>query len=249
MSDHAQDLHDPATETHLEEPMEDGDNASSGILLEKADYDHSSPEVTSLNSSTILDHPEDDSKAEHGDNKEKSSKLTPTKHAAPALVSNTPVTRPVTGAAPAKPVNPIVPLSSSTELSTDVIDLNQTMPWRLLAPFVSRETVLSLAKMTAINFFLPFINGVFLGFGEICAHELAYRWGWIHSAHVVSVPGRRPVGNEIGIRAAGVSGAGSVGSVSGTSGSGYAGSRSGIGGLGRFEDEFEVSNKSTTTRF
>ncbi|KAG0294436.1 hypothetical protein BGZ96_001164 [Linnemannia gamsii] len=240
MSDHAQELHDPAKETHLEEPMEDGDNASSGILLEKADYDHSSPEVTSLNSSTILDHPED----EHGDNKEKSSKLTPTKHAASAVVSNTPVTRPVTGAIPVMPVNPAVPLSSSTELSTDVIDLNQTMPWRILAPFVSRETVLSLAKMTAINFFLPFINGVFLGFGEICAHELAYRWGWIHSAHVVSVPGRRPVGNEVGIRAGGVMEAGS-----GTSGSGYAGSRSGIGGLGRFEDELEVSNRSTSTRF
>ncbi|KAF9157075.1 hypothetical protein BG015_004151 [Linnemannia schmuckeri] len=250
MSDHTKELHDSATETHLEEPMEDGDNASSGILLEKADYDHSSPEVTSLNSSTILDHPEDDSKAEHGDNNDKSSKLTPSKHAAPAVVSNTPTTRPfVTGVVPAKPSNPAVPLSSSTEVSMDVIDLNQTMPWKVLTPFISRETVLSLAKMTAINFILPFINGVFLGFGEICAHELAYRWGWIHSAHVVSVPGRRPIGNEVGIRAAGVSGAGSVGSVSGTSGSGYAGSRSGIGGLGRFEDEFEVPNKTTTSRF
>lgn len=225
--------------------MEDGDNASSGILLEKSDYDHSSPEVSSLNSSTILDHPEEDSKVEQGDNKDKRSKLTSTNHAA-----NIPTTRPfVTGVVPAKPANPAVPLSSSTELSTDVIDLNQTMPWKVLAPFISRETVLSLAKMTAINFILPFINGVFLGFGEICAHELAYRWGWIHSAHVVSVPGRRPIGNEVGIRAAGVSGAGSVGSVSGTSGSGYAGSRSGIGGLGRFEDELEVSNKTAASRF
>ncbi|KAF9540793.1 hypothetical protein EC957_003715 [Mortierella hygrophila] len=250
MSEHTKELHDSATETHLEEPMEDGDNASSGILLEKADYEHSSPEVSSLNSSTILDHPEDDNKAEHGDSKETSSKTTSTKHAAPAIVSNTPATRPfVTGVVPAKPANPAVPLSSSTELSTDVIDLNQGMPWKILSPFISRETVLSLAKMTAINFILPFINGVFLGFGEICAHELAYRWGWIHSAHVTSVPGRRPIGNEVGIRAAGVSGAGSVGSVSGTAGSGYAGSRSGIGGLGRFEDEFEVSNRTTSSRF
>ncbi|KAF9135965.1 hypothetical protein BGW39_009939 [Mortierella sp. 14UC] len=238
MSDHTKELHDPAVETHLEEPLEDGDNASSGILLEKADYDHSSPEVTSLNSSTILDHPEDDSKAEHGDkgSKEKSSKLTPTKHAAPAIASGTPITRPVIGAVPAKPVNPAVPLSSSSELSTDVVDLSQTMPWKILAPFISRETVIWLSKATAINFFLPFINGVFLGFGEICAHELAYRWGWINSAHVVNVPGRRaPVGGDVGIRAAG------------SSGSGYAGSRSGIGGLGRFEDEFEVSNKTATT--
>ncbi|KAG0273867.1 hypothetical protein BGZ95_010328 [Linnemannia exigua] len=238
MSDYTKELHDPAAETHLEEALEDGDNASSGILLERADYDHSSPEVTSLNSSTILDHLEDDnSKAEHGD---KSNKLTPTKHAAPAIVSGTPVSRPVSGAVPIKLVNPAGPLSS-TELSTDVVDLNQTMPWKILAPFISRETVIWLSKATAINFFLPFINGVFLGFGEICAHELAYRWGWINSAHVVNVPGRRaPVaGGSVGLRAAGGS--------SGPGSSGYAGSRSGIGGLGRFEDEFEVSNNTATT--
>ncbi|KAK3847550.1 MAG: outer membrane protein TOM13-domain-containing protein [Linnemannia gamsii] len=112
------------------------------------------------------------------------------------------------------------------------------MPWKILSPFISRETVIWLSKATAINFFLPFINGVFLGFGEICAHELAYRWGWINSAHVVNVPGRRaPVaGGNVGLHAAG-----------GSSGSGYAGSRSGIGGLGRFEDELEVSNKTATT--
>ncbi|KAG0207317.1 Mitochondrial inner membrane protein oxa1 [Mortierella sp. NVP41] len=238
MSDHTQELHDPTVDTLLEEPLEDGDNASSGILLEKADYDHSSPEFTSLNSSTILDHPEDDSKVEHGDkDKAKSSHLSPTKHAAPAVVSNTPVARPITGAVPVKPVSPAVPLSTSTALSTEVVDLNQTMPWKLFYPLISRETIISLCKGTAINFFLPFVNGVFLGFGEICAHELAYRWGWTNSAHVVNVPGRRPVGGEIGIRAAGASGAGS---------SGYAGSRSGIGGLGPYENDFDL-NKTTST--
>ncbi|KAF9920522.1 hypothetical protein FBU30_009627 [Linnemannia zychae] len=241
MSDHTQELHNLAEGAHLE-PLEDGDNASSGILLEKADYDHSTPEVTSLNSSTILDHPDDENRAEHGDKeKSSSSNLTPAKHVIPAVVPDSPVTRPVTGAVPTKPANPTVPLSSSTALSTDVIDLNQTMPWRLISPFISRETVLSLCKATAINLILPFINGVFLGFGEICAHELAYRWGWIHSSHVVSVPGRRPVGNEVGIRAAGA--------ASSPSGAGYAGSRSGIGGLGRFEDEYKVSNKTTTGQF
>lgn len=30
----------------------------------------------------------------------------------------------------------------------------------------------------AINFVLPFINGMMLGFGEIFAHELGFRWGW-----------------------------------------------------------------------
>ncbi|KAI7831568.1 outer membrane protein TOM13-domain-containing protein [Gamsiella multidivaricata] len=125
------------------------------------------------------------------------------------------------------------------------LPLNQTMPWKLFYPIISRETIISLSKATAINFILPFINGVFLGFGEICAHELTYRWGWTNSAHVVSVPGRRPANaGDVGVRAAGVSGAGSVGSVSGTQGPGYAGSRSGIGGLGRFEDEIDL-NKTT----
>jgi hypothetical protein len=39
-------------------------------------------------------------------------------------------------------------------------------------------TFLSLLRATAINLVLPFINGVMLGFGEIFAHELAFRWGW-----------------------------------------------------------------------
>jgi hypothetical protein len=39
-------------------------------------------------------------------------------------------------------------------------------------------TFLSFLRTTAINLILPFINGVMLGFGEIFAHELAFRWGW-----------------------------------------------------------------------
>jgi len=42
----------------------------------------------------------------------------------------------------------------------------------------SPPTILSLLRTTAINLILPFINGVMLGFGEIFAHELAFRWGW-----------------------------------------------------------------------
>ncbi|KAF9963477.1 hypothetical protein BGZ70_007396 [Mortierella alpina] len=218
MSDYTKELHDPATEAHLEEPLEDNDGTSSGILLEKSDYEHSSPELNSLHSSAILERPEEQPHPHHTGDHKRSTATAGT-------------SRPNT-----------LSTSHSTELSTHVVDLNQTMPWKLFYPFISRETILALCKATAINFLLPFVNGVFLGFGEICAHELTYRWGWTHSAHVVSVPGRRApesvnAGN-VGIRAAGVSGAGSVGSVSGTSGSGYAGSRSGIGGLGRYEDEF-----------
>ncbi|KAF9107690.1 hypothetical protein BGX27_008641 [Mortierella sp. AM989] len=242
MSDYTQNLHDPATEFQPESPLEDNDGASSGILLEKGDYDHSSPEVSSLNSSTMLEHPD------HGEkeNLEKSIK---------SVVNATGVARSIAGVAPVHPAAPVVPvsLSTSTELSTAVVDLNQTMPWKLFYPIASRETIISLCKATAINLLLPFINGIFLGFGEICAHELAYRWGWINSAHVVNVPGRRAANpGNVGINAAGTAaagsaatGAGSIGSVSGTEGSGYAGSRSGIGGLGRYEDERASSNNTS----
>ncbi|KAF9915186.1 hypothetical protein BX616_006704 [Lobosporangium transversale] len=233
MSDHAQNLNDPAVETHLESPLEDNDGTSSGILLEKADYEHSSPEVSSLNSSTILDHPDD------------------VKSAAKQPTNTTTAKKKPAAASVARPVTSTVPTSAapktSSEVSTAVVDLNQTMPWKLFYPIASRETIIALCKATAINFILPFINGVFLGFGEICAHELAYRWGWTNSTHIVSVPGRRPVNSgNVGIRAAGSAsstGAGSVGAVSGTrSSSGFAGSRSGIGGLEFDEDAFSTAS-------
>jgi hypothetical protein len=47
-----------------------------------------------------------------------------------------------------------------------------------LITFYKPPTLLSLLRTTAINLILPFINGVMLGFGEIFAHELAFRWGW-----------------------------------------------------------------------
>ncbi|GJJ69339.1 pentafunctional AROM polypeptide [Entomortierella parvispora] len=206
MSDHTKELHDPAAETQLEEPLDDG--TSSGILLDKADYE-STPEVTSLSSSAIFEQPED---AEHLSEKKPAGADIPKSITVPTTVSLS------------------TPATTSTALSTEVLDLNQTMPWKLFYPLISRETILAICKATAINFLLPFVNGVFLGFGEICAHELTYRWGWTNSAHVVSVPGRRPVAaGNVGIRAAGASGAGS---------SGYAGSSSGIGGLGRYDEEF-----------
>jgi hypothetical protein len=39
-------------------------------------------------------------------------------------------------------------------------------------------TIWSLLRGTAINLILPFINGMMLGFGELFAHEAAFRLGW-----------------------------------------------------------------------
>lgn len=34
-------------------------------------------------------------------------------------------------------------------------------------------------KKSAVNIFLPFVNGMMLGFGEILAHEIGFRYNWI----------------------------------------------------------------------
>ncbi|KAK0720203.1 mitochondrial import protein [Lasiosphaeris hirsuta] len=39
-------------------------------------------------------------------------------------------------------------------------------------------TFWSLLRGATINLFLPFVNGMMLGFGELFAHEAAFRLGW-----------------------------------------------------------------------
>ncbi|KTW32642.1 uncharacterized protein T551_00127 [Pneumocystis jirovecii RU7] len=43
----------------------------------------------------------------------------------------------------------------------------------------NRKRLWSFFRSSVINMFLPFLNGVFLGFGEIFAHEVASRWGFL----------------------------------------------------------------------
>ena len=42
----------------------------------------------------------------------------------------------------------------------------------------SPPTFWGLARGAAINLLLPFVNGLMLGFGELFANELAWRFGW-----------------------------------------------------------------------
>ncbi|KAF1812374.1 TOM13-domain-containing protein [Eremomyces bilateralis CBS 781.70] len=39
-------------------------------------------------------------------------------------------------------------------------------------------TMWGLIRGATINLFLPFVNGLMLGFGELFAHEIAFRLGW-----------------------------------------------------------------------
>ncbi|KAI9283297.1 outer membrane protein TOM13-domain-containing protein [Sporodiniella umbellata] len=45
-------------------------------------------------------------------------------------------------------------------------------------PWYRHPTLLWLLKSTAINLVLPLLNGVMLGFGEILANELIFKYGW-----------------------------------------------------------------------
>ncbi|GMM34758.1 Mim1 protein [Saccharomycopsis crataegensis] len=39
-------------------------------------------------------------------------------------------------------------------------------------------SILDIISSSAINLVLPFINGLMLGFGEIVAHEIGFKYGW-----------------------------------------------------------------------
>ncbi|KAG7697550.1 hypothetical protein KL951_002124 [Ogataea haglerorum] len=46
------------------------------------------------------------------------------------------------------------------------------------SPKVSSTSIWSFLGSCGINLVLPFINGVMLGFGEILAHEIGFRYNW-----------------------------------------------------------------------
>merc|ERR1712098_33180 len=61
-------------------------------------------------------------------------------------------------------------------------------------------TMWSLVRGAAINLVLPFINGMMLGFGELFAHEAAFRLGWGGTKVFPGGRARHSVGPGIEIR-------------------------------------------------
>lgn len=64
--------------------------------------------------------------------------------------------------------------SANDELSPSPPSSSSSPPMILYTP----PTFWGLFRGAAINLFLPFINGLMLGFGELFAHEAAFRLGW-----------------------------------------------------------------------
>ncbi|OJJ48495.1 hypothetical protein ASPZODRAFT_130544 [Penicilliopsis zonata CBS 506.65] len=61
-------------------------------------------------------------------------------------------------------------------------------------------TIWSLLRGAAINLILPFVNGLMLGFGELFAHEAAYRLGWSGTKIFPTYRRSRPAGPGIEVR-------------------------------------------------
>ncbi|RYP51606.1 hypothetical protein DL768_003113 [Monosporascus sp. mg162] len=64
--------------------------------------------------------------------------------------------------------------SAGDDISASPNSSSSSSPVILYKP----PTVWSLVRGAAINLILPFINGMMLGFGELFAHEAAFRLGW-----------------------------------------------------------------------
>lgn len=64
--------------------------------------------------------------------------------------------------------------SAGEEASTEPESSSSSPPIILYQP----PTIWGLFRGAAINLLLPFVNGMMLGFGELFAHEAAFRLGW-----------------------------------------------------------------------
>ncbi|MCJ1413213.1 hypothetical protein MMC19_007317 [Ptychographa xylographoides] len=81
-------------------------------------------------------------------------------------------------------------------------DLSPSPPSSSSSPIIlySSPTVWSLLRGAAINVLLPFINGLMLGFGELFAHEAAFRLGWSGTKIFPGGRATRPIGPGIEMR-------------------------------------------------
>lgn len=71
----------------------------------------------------------------------------------------------------------------SNQDSSDEPPSDSSSPMILYSP----PTFWSILRGAAINLLLPFVNGLMLGFGELFAHEAAFRLGWSKTKVCLSV--------------------------------------------------------------
>ncbi|MCJ1313183.1 hypothetical protein MMC25_006860 [Agyrium rufum] len=86
--------------------------------------------------------------------------------------------------------------SSNNELSSPSPPSSSTSPIILYQP----PTIWGLIRGAAINLLLPFVNGLMMGFGELFAHEAAFRLGWSNTKVFPSGRSSRSIGPGIEIQ-------------------------------------------------
>ncbi|EQL00605.1 hypothetical protein G6O67_003114 [Ophiocordyceps sinensis] len=96
-----------------------------------------------------------------------------------------------------------ITMHSDSEHYSPGEDLSTSPPSSSNSPVILYKppTAWSLIRGVAINLLLPFINGMMLGFGELFAHEAAFRLGW-GGTKVFPLSRRRahPIGPGIEVR-------------------------------------------------
>ncbi|CAK3942317.1 Mitochondrial import 1 [Lecanosticta acicola] len=85
---------------------------------------------------------------------------------------------------------------SNSNDSSDEPRSDSSSPMILYQP----PTFWSLIRGAAINLFLPFVNGLMLGFGELFAHEAAFRLGWSNTKVFPSHRSDHRIGPGVEIR-------------------------------------------------
>ncbi|TKA24589.1 hypothetical protein B0A50_06349 [Salinomyces thailandicus] len=85
---------------------------------------------------------------------------------------------------------------TSNPTSSDEPPSTSSSPMMLYQP----PTMWSILRGAAINLLLPFVNGLMLGFGELFAHEAAFRLGWGNTKIFPSHRGARTMGPGVEIR-------------------------------------------------
>ncbi|KAL4793398.1 outer membrane protein TOM13-domain-containing protein [Aspergillus venezuelensis] len=86
--------------------------------------------------------------------------------------------------------------SENYDANHDSGSTSSNSPMILYKPSV---TIWSIVRGAAINLVLPFVNGLMLGFGELFAHEAAFRLGWSGTKIFPTYRRSRPVAAGLGL--------------------------------------------------
>jgi hypothetical protein len=85
-----------------------------------------------------------------------------------------------TSVSPAELYDSTMTVPSDSENYSANNEMSSSAPSTASSPMILYKppSIWGLVRGAAINLFLPFVNGLMLGFGELFAHEAAFRLGW-----------------------------------------------------------------------